>query len=311
MMQLKIYKGFRRVIKRSGIPDKFARLGQNRSWRVYGNTQGKHANQLYESYAQSCRRAYEAEGNAPVDVDKSPIADKGTFLVEAALDSQTAREMSDVFSGLIEQDEGLLTPPSFSHLMTGLALPVDALGKSIVDIFDNPALDEALTGYFGSYYRLEWLDCYRTHPTPDVGGSFLWHTDDVPPHILKVMLHLTDAGADQGATRFLGASHTKAYGLKGYTGSQTKERTDDLVPFTQKNGLSFEPFYHEAKAGDTLIFNTNLLHKAIPPSTGYRDVSTIFVMPNPIPWREQLDRDGLERFQKNTRTWPSDPQPSN
>jgi len=310
-MNQKISKGLRWAINRSGIPNKFAKRLQDRSWRAYGNTHGEDANQLYESYTQRCRLAYEAAGNETIKVDKSPLASKGTFLVESALDSKTAHKMSNDFTSLIEQDKGLLIPPSYSHLMTGLAQPVDDLGTELLDIFDNSALDQAITGYFGSYYRLEWIDCYRSHPASQVGGSWMWHTDDVPPQILKVMLHLTDAGADQGATRFLSASHTREFGNKGYRGYPTNERTDNLVPFAEKNGLSCEPFLHDAKAGDALIFNTNLLHKAIPPSTGYRDVSTIFVMPNPIPWRKQLEREGPGKFQTNKRTWPSNPEPSN
>jgi hypothetical protein len=311
MMNLKIAKSTRIIIKRLRLADWFTRIEENRSWRAYGNTKGKQVNQKYESYIQYCRQTFQAAGNEPVDVSKSPLEYTGAVHIKGALESEAAHNLSDTFTGLIEQRKGLQTPPSYSHLMTGLARPVDSLGMRLLDIFDNPNLDSALTGYFGSYYRLEWMDCYRSHPTPDVGGSWLWHVDDVPMPIVKVMLHLTDAGLEQGATQFINASHTRAYGLKGYSGVRTGDRTDDLGPFTRKKSLPFEPFHHEAKAGDALIFNTNLLHRAVPPSTEYRDVSTIFVMPNPIPWREQFERDGVDRLQTTEKTWPADPRPAN
>ena len=177
----------------------------------------------------------------------------------------------------------------------------------MLDIFDNPTLDEALRGIFGSYYRLQWVDCYRSIPAPDVSGSWMWHIDNVPKQVLKVMLHLTDAGVDQGATRFLSVTDTRAYGLNGYLGLETNKRTDDLAPLAGKNGLPYAPWYNEAKAGDALIFNTNLLHKAIPPVADYRDVATFLILPNPAPWREQIERDGLENFQDIARDWPRNP----
>ncbi|MCA9060321.1 MAG: phytanoyl-CoA dioxygenase family protein, partial [Planctomycetaceae bacterium] len=135
---------------------------------------------------------------------------------------------------------------------------------------------------------------------------WLWHSDNVPTETLKVMLHLTDAGPDQGATLFMSFDDTQEYFRAGYRGD-TSQRVADLQGFASTHDLPFRPFSHHAKAGDVMLFNNNALHRAVPPRSGYRDVLTYLILPNPIPWDQQLALDGISAIESCPGGYPRDP----
>ena len=279
-------------------------------WRRYGNTLGDEINGRYRAYAIECRTAYVSEGNEPIDIAAHPLRGDGLLRVKSALDASLACSFSDRFSTAIERSEGVSAPASIRDFMVRLNRPLDVFGQQLLEIFGG-RLDEQLRLYFGSYYRIEWLDCYRTYPTGERRASWRWHMDNVPIECIKIMLHLTGADVETGATRFLSREQTNRYHERGYFGIHDDERVDDLTVFAARHSLPFDQICLDMNAGDVLIFDNNLLHSGVPPQRGLRDVMTFLLLPNPISWREHLNRDDIDVLQDDPGGFPYDLSPFN
>ncbi|WP_404304855.1 phytanoyl-CoA dioxygenase family protein [Neorhodopirellula lusitana] len=267
----------------------------------YHNKLGPRVNSTYLRYAEYCRNQHAC----PRDDDG--VRSQGSILVPEVLQTSVADELSRKMGSLIENDENSVSANT-SQLMRSVHRPASKLGTSVLDIFHNPILDGGIREFFGSNYRIQWMDCYRSLPTKDVSHAWLWHSDNVPCETLKVMLHLTDAGEHRGATQFMSLGDTEAYYRAGYRGSRSSRR-ENLDQFAQQHSLPHRPFHHDAKAGDVMLFLNNALHKAVPPQTSFRDVLTYLLLPNPIPWDKQLACDGLESIEFNPGGYPQSPFP--
>src|SRR5262249_55273240 len=145
-------------------------------------------------------------------------------------------------------------------LMQLLEAPVTTLGPSIFEIFSGK-VDALLTQYYGSHYRLQAVTAYRSLSAQEAVRSWLWHSDNYPRAVMKVTLHLTDAGRNQGAMQFLPVAVSNRFRSKGYFGIAETERLEDLGEFARRHSLPFYPRYFEAIAGSVLLFNpTSCLH---------------------------------------------------
>jgi hypothetical protein len=273
---------------------------QSPVYRRYQNTLGPFVNNRYRRYCELCRET-------PIDdVGESAVRDAGSTLVSQVMSGERARGLSDQMTRLLEESAAKALGSQTQPMMKKLDRPVTRLGREIVDIFSSEVLDKQIRAFFGCHYRIQWLDCYRSFPTKQVSHSWLWHSDNVPIHTLKVMLHLTDAGERRGATKFMNFADTLAYYEAGYRGDLSK-RKEDLESFAKQHELLYRPFSHDAKAGDVILFVNNALHKAVPPIDGYRDVLTFLLLPNPIPWNRQLEIDGIEQIEANPGGYPRNP----
>ena len=214
--------------------------------------------------------------------------------------------MSRRFTDALNARQGINEAADAAGNSINLDRPLDAFGDKLLDVFQGP-LDEALRRHFRSYYRLEWIDCYRSLPNPLRKGSWTWHKDNVPYSCIKVMLHLTHTTAVAGAMQFLDWSDTRAMHAVGYFGVRARERVSDLASVAARHGLNVVMRHVEARPGDVLIFDNNLLHSAIPPEAAYRDVCTMFIIPSEIPWDEALRRSGRDVIQDFADGYPPRP----
>ena len=119
------------------------------------------------------------------------------------------------------------------------------------------------------------------------------------------------AALTRGEQRASVALHpTGAPGVEATAASasfELEERGADLAAWRTRAGVGAEE-YIEAAAGDALLFDPNLLHKAVPPEQGRRDVMTFLVMPSALPWNEALARQGLDRIQRDPGGYPPTPE---
>ena len=261
----------------------------------FRNTLGPILNGRYQRYAQKC--CVLTDDN----VDDEGVRSRGSVLVKNVMPRATSLSLSQQMGDEIVSANSASSERA-THLMRKVPTSISKLGRPVVDIFHGEELDRKIRGVFGSHYRIQWLDCYRSLPATDVSSSWLWHSDNVPAEALKVMLHLTDAGVDQGATQFMTMGDTLAYYKAGYRGP-TSKRVEDLQSFAGAHDLP----HHDAQAGDVMLFLNNALHKAIPPQKEYRDVLTYLLLPTPIPWDEQLEQDGIETVESNPGGYPRMP----
>jgi hypothetical protein len=260
-------------------------------WQVFGNTLPPSINLRYLRYGRQCRAVAGHYGK----LMDWPFRSGAPVVVERALSPATAAEMSAKVSAAVERGE--LKRGSDVSFMIGVPKPIDFFGPSVLDIFDGP-LGAAIEKILGSRFRIEWLDYYRTLPGTPV-KSWLWHIDNDPPYVLKVLLYITDSNERNGATRMLSITETRQRFREGYFGVKNSERAADFATGTAGD-------VQEMKAGDAMIFCTNVLHKGGVVHEGFRDVMSFLILPSRIPWREDLVARGLD-YIHNASGFPVDP----
>ncbi|TAN21707.1 MAG: phytanoyl-CoA dioxygenase family protein [Chitinophagaceae bacterium] len=102
---------------------------------------------------------------------------------------------------------------------------------------------------------------------PKVGGAWEWHQDYgywykneflFPDQMISVMIAITDATKENGCLQVIKGSHKMGRVEHGLSGEQTgaSEHYVDLALKTM------DLVYVELKAGDALLFHSNLLHRS-------------------------------------------------
>jgi Phytanoyl-CoA dioxygenase (PhyH) len=268
------------------------RIGKMGLWQVFGNTLPPYVNLRYVRYGQHCRAA---AGHSSGLLDW-PFRHQTPIVVKHVLRSAVATEMVSRVSTAI--GEGYFNTSPDVSFMIPVPKPIEFFGHSILDIFDGP-LGAKLSEVLESPFRLEWVDYYRTLPgIPN--KSWLWHIDNDPPYVLKVLLYITESNAQNGATRILSHAQTRQRFRKGYFGVYDAERRADFDDEAPTGHVM------EMKSGDALIFSTNLLHKGGKVFHGFRDVMSFLVLPSTRSWREDLARRGID-YIHNASGFPLNP----
>lgn len=133
-----------------------------------------------------------------------------------------------------------------------------------------PLIHSILTSYYHSHYYVRDIYCYRTQPISSVQGSYEWHIDNYPRGSLKVMIYLTDVPLKKGPFTYALKSHIGFQPELGKIGDRFKEE------YVRSN---FKIIDCLGKAGTTIIFNNNGIHRATDPQEDYRDVINFTVFP--------------------------------
>ena len=277
--------------------------------RRYNNSLGIRLNETYLRYARECSAAYVAR-NGRTDFGESRIRTHSAQLFPGTMAEDKARAYSHMITNLIARGEVLPQDEKHKTLMKAIRHPARTMGTDYLDIFRSPELDAALIAFNHGYYRLEWMSAFRSLPSGALASSWNWHTDANPPYTCKVFLHLTPATGELGATNFMTPADTAEYRRAGYFGDHYgNERMGDteLRAFAQKHGLPYRPFHLDVKPGDVSLFNQNFLHRAVAPQHDFRDVLEFFILPNPVPWNEQLAKDGIDKLEVHQPLYQKDP----
>jgi hypothetical protein len=270
------------------------RLGKLGLWRLYGNTLPLPINRRYLRYArQHCK------------VQQGPVWPTrfgDPQVARGMLDATRARACSEAISAAIAS--GSLKPDKALAFMVAIPRPLDLFGADLLDVFDGP-LGDLLRQSYGCEFRVEWIDCYRTYPG-ERQASWLWHIDNVPPYLAKVLLYLTDSDADTGVTEFIPGGDTRAFMAAGYFGVTRSERAADLAQLAARKGMPYRPTSFRLTAGDAVVFNTNTLHRGGIVTRGYRDVVSMVILPSRVSWRAHFEATGIDRVQ-SAGSFPRDP----
>jgi hypothetical protein len=221
------------------------------------------------------------------------MRDGEPVIVAGALNASVAERCSQAISKGLES--GALTRSADLPFLVTVAKPLDLFGDEIMAVFDG-RLGEKLREFYGCEFRVQWLDCYRTyHGEPQ--ASWLWHIDNVPPYLLKVLLYLTDSDADTGVTEFMSGVDTRRFKAVGYFGVTREERRADLEEVARQRHIAYRPLCYPVKCGDAIIFNTNNLHRGGVVRRGFRDVMSFMIFPSRRTWRSHFEEMGPARVQ--------------
>ncbi len=259
------------------------KLGKLGLWRMYENTLPYNVNRRYVRF-----------GRTQCEVSASwPLRTDGPIKVSGALAGSVAAMCSEAISHAFA-DGKLQRSPDVPFLVQ-VERPLDLFGCDVLDMFEGP-LGNKLRELYGSEFRIEWLDCYRTY-AGERQSSWLWHIDNVPPYLLKVLLYLTDSDAETGVTEFLSGADTRLFKAAGYFGVTRDERRTDLAELARERNIPYRPIPLSMKRGDAIIFNTNCLHRGGAVRRDFRDVMSFAILPSRLSWRHHFEEKGVAQIQ--------------
>jgi hypothetical protein len=141
--------------------------------------------------------------------------------------------------------------------------------------------------YFGSHFQIYSCDVYRTFPSPhpnaeEIFPSLLWHFDNCPASVIKVMVYLRDTTTETGALTVINKPTSHKLRKQGFWDRNNIEHYSSEL---EDNTIKLE-----GPAGTVLIFSTHhCIHKATLPTTGLRDVAVFLLQPSlssTMPWND-------------------------
>ena len=153
-----------------------------------------------------------------------------------------------------------------------------------------PAVTATLKAYYRHHYRAFSADVYRTHKAdPDSDDSLQslrYHRDNGPSSMVKVFVYMTDVQKETGAIEVTSKSLTSRFGRMGkYLREELGQFNDEMV----RNTKSIE-----GASGCIILFTPqHLIHRAVLPLRGHRDVVNFLVHPT---LTESFEYDTREAF---------------
>ncbi|HNP28147.1 MAG TPA: hypothetical protein PKK23_03830 [Nitrospirales bacterium] len=255
--------------------------------------------QGYQSYAKRCQTAFSGTTNSAPSLLKQQGVEHLQVLSEQDASSFLAQALSLAEETISKQEI------DYSEIL--LIRDKVFLDTWFHKIF-TPALTSTLTNYFESEFSIYWYTFLRAKPAVGATRSFLWHCDKGPSAHLKILLYLNDVQEHQGNTIFLNRATTTRFAQSGYVFGSVKKRMDDLSELARQEGISLQPQSWDLKAGEGIAFEpSQVLHKGILPSTGYRYVLAFCLLPSPLPWDMAFRNNHHEGF-SSSYTWHSNAQ---
>ncbi|MBL96692.1 MAG: hypothetical protein CMF52_02660 [Legionellales bacterium] len=155
---------------------------------------------------------------------------------------------------------------------------VDSLSKhpSLIKILDYPAVKSTLSAYYRNSFRVFTGDVFRTHKAnPDSNESLQslkYHRDNMPKSGVKVFVYLSDVTKETGSITLSPKSIAKKLGRRGVYLRDEISRYHDEID-AQSTAI-------EGKKGCIILFTPHtVIHRAVLPLSGFRDVVSFVVHP--------------------------------
>jgi hypothetical protein len=154
-----------------------------------------------------------------------------------------------------------------------------------------PQLEEKL---FGCSVVMEALYIYRNvyREAPE-RASWLWHYDNNPREIIKIMIYLSDVDEDCGAFEIVCNEQGEAVKMPTYKIDHTKWQgapNNSRITKEQIDTLSQEGYVPQkilGKKGTIAVFDNNIAHRASIPSPSHTRDAMVFMV---RPWRTKEEK---------------------
>ena len=140
----------------------------------------------------------------------------------------------------------------------------------------NILIPQAEANYYGCNLRCDKIYIYRNVPCNKKQSSWIWHYDNNPPTVLKLMVYLTDVDETTAPLQVVNGQTFEPTRLGP---SQWKSAPNNSrVPESEIDEEKIKSYY--GGAGTTMLFYPNTTHRATSPDPGkHRDILVIRVKP--------------------------------
>ncbi len=170
-----------------------------------------------------------------------------------------------------------------------------SLHPSLISILDYPAVKSTLSAYFRNDYRVFTADVFRTHKANPESNESLqslkYHRDNLPKSGVKVFVYLTDVTKDTGSITLSPKPIAKKLSRKGLY------LRDEISRY--HNEIDEKSTVVEGKKGCIILFTPQtVIHRAVLPLSGFRDVVSFVVHPTLV-GQAEYNADDLETISKN------------
>jgi len=266
------------------------------SLRLFGNHVGFGVNALYFAHALLYRlRNGAARGlDAPGSSNLEELRTKGYTKIDPVLSPE------QILALQTKLDFCFSDPDKVVHSLEDGGLV--RLRRCLMELPEleafiaHPRVDGVLRAYFGGPYTGFSADVYRTFPADakraeEVFPSLLWHFDNCPAAMLKIMIYLRDTTVDTGALTLVDKQLSTRLRREGFWERNSAAEFDAELA---RNAIRLE-----GKAGSVLLFSTHhCIHKATLPRKDLRDVAVFLLQPTLKPATRWSDAD-RQRYSRN------------
>ena len=219
------------------------------------------------------------------------FAHEGVYLFSPRQDTALLKQLTTKVDHLFQSpDETISLEPGLLRLRRGYErLP------ELTDFFTGE-IEEVIHDYYKSFFKLYSVNVYRTVPEASrPEKSFLWHYDNSPKAIIKLMVYLDEfIREENGAMKLKPKPISDELFRRGFWDRTRNQRFASVLedPATTK--------ILEGSVGTSILFHVGrCIHKATYPRIGHRDVVTFFIMPSVTYWKDHLKKNS-HRMSLNT-----------
>ena len=276
------------------------------AWRpsrlLFGNERPMRMNLRFRRFWRRCQAAYAG----PRPAARSPLVRaavealrrNGYYIFPPAQDLSLVRGLAEQVNAWVVAGYTSVTP-GLEEWMIEITICMTRAPEMVRLL--RPEVVQTLEAYFSSYFKIYCAEIYRLVPTNDPPqASGLWHTDNYPPGLLKAMIYLTDTTDANGALRVHPRPATRWLLRHGFF---DRFHAD---PFREPLNTRYVSL--EAPAGSIVLWDSNLVHKGTPPTSGQRDAVAFKFLPSLEPWDRHLARIGEGiNYERRKAQVPYDP----
>ncbi|MBI3757806.1 MAG: hypothetical protein HY267_07515 [Deltaproteobacteria bacterium] len=258
--------------------------------KLFGNNQPAALNLRHRWYHSKARQFWTKSEtpSSSADVLKwaTELRREGYVQLEPGVSPELLDSLHD------QANRAFADPASYISPTAGTLRLKDGIGNmpDIARLFTNDIV-QTVENYYGSFFKVYWVQVYRTLPTDmDPDTSFLWHVDNCPPQIVKLMVYLTDTQENTGAFRLKPRPLSTRLLDQGFFDRSKNDRFAHVL-----NDASTTKIFEGPKGTSILFLNWGCVHRAKHPEIKHRDVAVFFLIPSLTPWDRHL-KENVEKL---------------
>jgi hypothetical protein len=253
--------------------------------RLFGNNQSVGINLRNRLYLRQARAAWDKR-ERPSPLHAAQLSEQ--LKLQGYLQFAPVAGQARLFEAIkVQADRAFASPENCTTPVDGAVRLRDGI-KLIPEVTAAFTDDVVATveHYFHSHFKIYWVQIYRTLPSARAPeASFLWHVDNCPAQVVKLMVYLTDTREDTGAFRLKPRPLSRRLLGQGFwdrsRAAQFASALEDRPSTTVFEG---------PKGTRILFLNWACIHRAKHPEVSHRDVAVFNLLPSTVPWSVHFER---------------------